>query len=168
MKPSLTPRTILLTSARLSPCRALACASSPLRLTTTLPSATFKLVRCGSSQSSLPLGPSTKTRWPFTSIFTLAGMAIGCFPIRDISLLLPNVAKQFPANILFTRLHSGHHALGRGDDSNAHTPSNAWDVCGADVTAQTRRTDALQTFNDALLALVLQSHLNVLRQLAFD
>ena len=83
-KPSLTPRTILLTRARLRPCNALASASSPSRLTTTLPFSTLRLVRRGSSQSSLPFGPSTKTFWPLTSTFTLGGMAIGCFPIRDI------------------------------------------------------------------------------------
>src|ERR1017187_3628452 len=84
-KPSLTPRTMLFTRARLRPCNALACASSPSRLTTTLPSSTFRLVRRGSSQLSLPFGPSTRTFWPLTSTFTFGGMAIGCFPIRDIN-----------------------------------------------------------------------------------
>src|ERR1035437_3465842 len=59
-KPSLTPRTILFTRARLRPCSALACASSPSRLTTTLPASTFRLVRGGSSQLSLPFGPRSE------------------------------------------------------------------------------------------------------------
>src|SRR5215510_13017341 len=75
---------MLLTSARLRPCKALALASSPCRLTTTLPSCTLRLVRLGNSQSSLPLGPSTWTDWPLTSTFTFAGIVMGCLPIRDI------------------------------------------------------------------------------------
>ncbi len=41
-------------------------------------------VRAGSSKSSLPLGPSTKTFWPLISTFTFGGTATGNFPIRDI------------------------------------------------------------------------------------
>src|SRR6266481_2788206 len=107
---------MLLTRARLSPWSALACASSPCRLTRTLPLSTFKLVRRGSSQLSLPFGPSTKTCWPLTSTFTLGGTAIGCFPIRDITKSLPDVTQQFAAEIFLLRLRSGHHTFGRGND----------------------------------------------------
>src|SRR6266704_963520 len=121
MKPSLTPRTILLTSARLRPCSAFACASSPWRLTTTLPLSTFRLVRLGSSQFNLPLGPSTETCWPLTSTLTLSGIVMGCFPIRLIQKTglvdkwiggLPYVTKQFTADIFLTSLISGHQAFG--------------------------------------------------------
>src|ERR1044071_3402073 len=138
-KPSVTPLTMLLTSARLRPCSDFACASSPSRLTTILPSATFRLVRLGNSQSSLPFGPSIKTFCPFTSTFTLGGMAIGCFPIRDINL--PDVAEQFSAEILFARLIVRHHAFRRGNNGDAETAAHARNFRCADVFAQTGFAD---------------------------
>src|SRR5436189_4929722 len=95
-----------------------ASASSPSRLTVTMPPSTFNEVRRGISMSSLPLGPSTKTFEPLTSTLTLAGIAIGCFPIRDIqiqSLRLPNVAQQLAANVLLARLLATHDALRGGN-----------------------------------------------------
>src|SRR5580698_3990658 len=102
---------MLFTSARLVPCKDLDCASSPARLTTILPFSTLRLVRRGSSQSSLPFGPSTRTFCPFTSTFTLGGISIGCFPIRDIKLL-PDVAEQFSAEVLLAGLHVCEQAFG--------------------------------------------------------
>src|SRR5882724_746659 len=143
---------MLLTSARLKPCNAFACASSPSRLTTILPSATFRLVRLGNSQSSLPFGPSTKTFCPFTSTFTLGGMAIGCFPIRDINL--PDIAEQFSAKIFFACLHVGHHAFRRRNDRDSKTAAHARDFRRADIFAQPGFAHALETFNHAFLALI--------------
>src|SRR5208283_3238560 len=124
-KPSVTPLTMLLTSARLRPCSALAWASSPSRLTTILPSVTFRLVRFGSSQSSLPFGPSTSTFCPFTSTFTLGGMAIGCFPIRDIKSILPDIAEQLAAEVLLARVVPRHHAFRRGNHRHAQAAEHA-------------------------------------------
>src|SRR5208282_6162793 len=149
-KPSVTPWTMLLTSARLKPCSALACASSPSRLTMILPSATFRLVRFGNSQSSLPFGPSTRTFCPLTSTFTFGGMAIGCFPIRDINLSLPDVADDLAAEVLFARLHPGHQAFRRRNHRHAHSIEHARNLRRADIAAQARRADAAQALDHAL------------------
>src|ERR1044071_3436401 len=101
---------MLLTSARLKPCNALDWASSPTRLTTILSPSTLRLVRWGKSQLSLPFGPSTETFCPLTATLTLAGMAIGCFPIRDIKLL-PDVAEQFSAEVFLARLRIGQQTF---------------------------------------------------------
>src|SRR4051812_8286482 len=154
---------MLLTSARLKPCNDFACASSPSRLTTIWPSATLRLVRLGNSQSSLPFGPSTKIFCPFTSTFTLGGMAIGCFPIRDINL--PDVAEQFSAEVFLAGLHVGHDAFRRRNDGDAEAAAHARDFRGADILAQTGFADAFQAFDDALLALVFQADLELLGRL---
>src|ERR1017187_2546843 len=135
-KPSVTPLTMLLTSARLKPCSALACASSPARLTTILPSSTFKLVRLGSSHASLPFGPSTETFCPFTSTFTLAGMTIGCFPIRDINVL-PDVAEQFSAEVFLARLLIGQQTFRGRDNRHAEAAAHAGNFRRANIAAQT-------------------------------
>src|SRR5581483_10984567 len=157
---------MLLTSARLKPCNDFACASSPSRVTTILPSATFRLVRLGNSQSSLPFGPSTKTFCPFTSTFTLGGMAIGCFPIRDINL--PDVAEQFSAEIFFACLIVGHHAFRRGDDRDAEAAAHARNFRRADIFAQTGFAHALQAFDDTFLALILELNFQLLDCLAVN
>src|SRR5436309_3450314 len=133
---------MLFTSARLKPCKAFAWASSPWRLTTILPSWTLRLVRRGSSQLSLPLGPSTETRWPLTSTFTLGGMAIGCFPISDINeTFLPHVTKQFPAQVLFARLVAGHDPFGGRKHRHTQTAPHAGDVRGTHIAAKARRAN---------------------------
>src|SRR5271154_2834819 len=146
---------MLLTSARLNPCNAFACASSPSRLTTMLPPSTLRLVRFGNSQPSLPFGPSTETFCPFTSTLTFGGMAIGCFPIRDIKFL-PDVTEQLAAQIFFLRLRARHHAFGRGYDRNTQASKHARDFRRTDIFAQTGFADALQTFDDIFLALILE------------
>src|SRR5271168_826037 len=101
----------------------------------------------GRDVSSLPFGPWTITVLP--SIFTVTpfGIAIGFFPIRDISALslqpsaisyisavyrwlrtdarqrfsLPNLAQQFAAESLTTRLAPCHHTFRRGQDIDSET-----------------------------------------------
>src|SRR6478736_853666 len=151
-KPSETPLTMLFTSARLKPWSALACASSPVRLTTILSPSTFRLVRCGNSQLSLPFGPSTKTFCPLISTLTLAGMAIGCFPIRDINQSLPDVAEQFSADVFLTGLLAGHHTFGCGNHRDPQTAEHARNLRGPDIITQAGLAHALQTFDHTLLA----------------
>src|SRR6185312_12008630 len=165
-KPSLTPLTMLLINARLKPCSALACASSPWRLTTTLPFSTFRLVRLGRSKFNLPFGPSTSTFWPFTSTFTFGGSAIGCFPIRDITNSLPDVAEQFSAKILLPRRIARHHAFRRRNHRHTQAAAHARNVLRADVMAQAGAADALDAFNHALLALILELEFDRLERLA--
>ncbi len=74
--PSATPLTMLLTSARLKPCKALDSASSPFRRQPCRPRQRGWSAR--QFPVELPLEPSTSTFCPFLPL-TLAGMAIGCF-----------------------------------------------------------------------------------------
>src|SRR5207249_3096941 len=93
---------------------------------------------------------------PLTSTLTFGGIAMGCLPIRDIKSFLPNVAEQFPANVLLPRLHTGHHALGSREHCDTHSSANTGDVCRANISAKAGTADPLHTFNDALFALILQ------------
>src|SRR6185437_9970303 len=165
-KPSLTPLTMLFTSARLRPCSALACAVSLARLTTTLPAATFKVVWLGSSKFNLTFGPSTETFWPFTSTLTFGGITIGCFPIRDITNSLPDIAEQFSAEIFLPGRCARHHAFRRRNHRDSQAAAHARDVGRADVMAQTGPADAFDAFNHALLALILELKLDGLERLA--
>src|SRR5947207_1155232 len=80
--PLVTPSTALFTKARVSPCSA-ACESFS-RSATRWPSCCSTLIPRGTTVSSLPLGPCTKTVLPSIVIVTPLGSAIGFFPIRDI------------------------------------------------------------------------------------
>src|SRR5688572_3013200 len=112
---------MLLINARLRPCSALASASSPWRAINTSLFSTLAVVRRGKVQSSLPFGPSTDTFPFFTATFTLAGMATGILPIRDIkNSFLPNKGDEFAADILFPGFGAGHHSARSGYDGDAH------------------------------------------------
>ena len=65
-------------------------------------------------------------------------MTIGCFPIRDIIQSLPDVTKQFAAEILLLGLRPGHHTFRRGNDGHAHAAEHARNLGRADVAAQSR------------------------------
>jgi hypothetical protein len=88
-KPSVTPVTMLATSARVKPWSARAVRWSAARLTTTLPSATFTEQRGGTVSPSFPFGPCTWTCPSETAICTPFGIAIGFLPILDICWCLP-------------------------------------------------------------------------------
>src|SRR5208283_580475 len=86
VQPLVTPSTALLTSARARPCTA-ACESFS-RIATRLPSFCSILIPDGRDVSSLPFGPWTITVLPSILTVTPFGIAIGFFPIRDISSAL--------------------------------------------------------------------------------
>src|SRR5688572_7189585 len=145
---------MLLTSARVRPCIALASESSPSRVTRIWSFSTFAFARRGISKSSLPLGPSTNTRRPLTSTFTLGGITTGIFPIRDITILnsLPDVTENFSADVLLARFGPAKDAARRGQNRNAHAAKHARNFCRPDITPQPRRADTLQTGDHAFAA----------------
>src|SRR5829696_2787548 len=121
-----------------------------------MPASIFREVRRGISMSSLPFGPSTKTFEPLTSTFTLAGMAMGCFPIRDIksAVELPDVAEDFPAHVFLARILAAHHALRGRDNRNAEAVAHARNLGRTHVIAQARCADPAQPVNDRFAAIV--------------
>src|SRR5512136_1858695 len=154
--------------ARASPCSALACASSPLRVTRITAPSTLACVRFGSSKLSLPLGPSTKTRGPFNSTLTFGGIATGCLPILDINRFeLPNVAEEFAADVLFAGLGAGHHPAGGGHDGHAQSAEHARNLGRAHVPAQARLADAPEAYDHAFAALEFEFEFEFPRHFAF-
>src|SRR5215813_10586261 len=69
-----------------------------------------------SVQASWPLGPFTVTVWPSSVRVTPDGIAMGFFPIRDISV---DPAEHFAADVGVAGGGVGHDALGRGQDLDA-------------------------------------------------
>ena len=71
------------------------------------------------------------------STVTPSGRATGIFPTRDItdSFPLGDVAQHFAAHARGARLAIGHHALGGGDDGNAHAVHDLGDVVAAATTS---------------------------------
>src|SRR6185295_11123776 len=147
MNPSLTPLTMLLMSARERPCNARAWASSPWRVTITLPASILATVRAGKSRFSLPLGPSTEIFWPWIWTLTLAGMTTGCLPMRDMVLRIknqnvsagsPDVAKQLAADVVFPGLLAAHDALRCRDNRRSEPAADTRDFIRADIIAEAR------------------------------
>src|SRR2546426_1989539 len=126
--PSLTPATMLAPSARASPCRARTFRSSPSRVIIRWPSATAARSPGGIGWASLPLGPSTLTRFPSTCTFTPGGMRTGFLPIRDMARPLPHVGEHFAAHLLLARLPVGQQAPGRRHDGHAHAGQDRGDL----------------------------------------
>src|SRR5579871_177774 len=160
VQPLVTPSTALLTRARAKPCTA-DCESFS-RMATMCPSRCSTVIPRGSGVSSLPLGPCTATVFPSILTVTPLGIAIGFFPIRDISFFsheqramsyeqnlngllearvsrleapLPNLAQQLAADAFFAGLAAGHHAARRGEDVDSHTAQHAWNLAAAHVNA---------------------------------
>src|SRR5262245_9910602 len=114
------------------------------------------VVRPGNSQASLPLGPSTFTCCPFSSTFTLAGTAMGCFPMRDIIVFViqraspcpgsPNITKQFATEIILAGLRTAHDALGSGHNGGAQPAADPGNFRRPHIIAQSRGTDAAEAF----------------------
>src|SRR5699024_7670618 len=157
VKPSVTPRTMLLTSVRVRPCRAFVSRSSSGRRTTMVPSSPRSTVRgAGTSWVSSPLGPLTETVPPsMVTLVTAAGTATGRSPMRDISVLLsrsPDVGEDFPTHTLLGCLPVGQEAGGRGQDRHAQAAEDLGQVGGLRVHTQARLRDATDPGDGALTA----------------
>src|SRR6478736_661097 len=82
---------------------------------------------------------------------------------------LPDVAEQFSADVLLAGFLAGHHTFGGGNHCHTEATAHAGDFGRTDIITQTRRADALDPFDDALLAFIFQAQLNsLLGGLAFD
>ena len=82
----------------------------------------------------------------------------GLRPVVRESNLLIDVAKDFSANALPTRVSVGHDAAGRGDNGNADAAEYAGQLFAVGVDAQSGLANAGQAADDglALLAFVLE------------
>src|SRR5262249_28505250 len=140
VKPWPTPRTMLSISLRVRPCTLRARRVSPRRWTLTASASTATCTSASISRSSLPFGPSTRTRPSVTWTFTPAGSFTGIFPIRDIEwfLCLPDGADDLAADVLATRGAIDEHAFRGGEHVHAEPLAHRGDVAHADVDAETR------------------------------
>src|SRR4029453_3404318 len=150
-KPSLTPVTMLATSARARPCSARAWRSSLARSITIVPSATRGVSPLGTGWVSLPLGPSARTVRPSTWTFTPCGIGMGCLPIRDIWRSLPHVGEDFAAALLLARLAIGEHAAGGREQRHAHAGQDRGDLVVGHVHPASRGGDAHQARDHLLV-----------------
>src|SRR6266850_2216254 len=139
-KPSLTPLTMLATSARARPCSARTWRSSLPRSMTTVPSTIRGVSPAGTGWLSLPLGPSARTVAPSTRTFTPCGILMGCLPMRDMSASpLPHVGEDFAADLLLARLAVGEHPAGGREQGDAHAGQDRRNLVVGDVHAAARR-----------------------------
>src|SRR6476661_1629757 len=117
--PWLTPKTMLFTRVRDSPCSDLLRRSSSGRWTSRVPSCSHAtVIGSGTVCDRTPLGPCTVTVRPSMETSTPVGTVIGCLPMRDISSapLSPDEGEDFPAHALLGGLPVGEQPGGRGYD----------------------------------------------------
>src|SRR6266850_3786807 len=150
-KTSLTPVTMLATSARARPCSARTRRSSPARSMTIVPSATRGVSPVGTGWVSLPLGPSARTVSPSTWIFTPCGIGIGSLPMRDMGGSLPHVGEDFAADLLLAGLAIGEHAAGGREQRHAHAGQDRRDLVVGHVHPPSRRGDTHQARDHLLV-----------------
>src|SRR5260370_13015769 len=136
-KPSLTPLTMLATTARVRPRSARSPRSSPCREMRTWFPSTFALRPAGTGWASLPLGPSAWTVAPSTWTFTPCGITMGLRPIRDMRPS-PHVGEDFPARLLLARVAVRDDAPRRGQERHTHAPEDRRDPVVPDVDAPAR------------------------------
>src|SRR5438105_1951699 len=114
VNPSLTPRTMLFTSARESPWSAFALRVSAARANETLSFSTLAEMSRGSFQFSFPFGPSTAMAPSVpTFTFTFAGSTIVLFPIRDIQVTKRMQAVHHPHFVSSLPVPTALHARWR-------------------------------------------------------
>src|SRR5262245_1245606 len=129
---------MLLTSERVSPCRARCSRSSSGRRTWRTPSSSDTVMSGGSVRDSSPRGPFTDTRRSSRVTVTPAGTGMGDRPIRDMSTYLPSphVAEDFPADPALARLLVGEEPLARGQDRDAEPSEDPGQPVGFGVHPQ--------------------------------
>src|SRR4029450_12664127 len=151
-KPSLTPVTMLATSARASPCSARTRRSSPARSMTMVPSATRGVSPVGTGWLSLPLGPSARTVRPSIWIFTPCGIGMGCLPMRDIEGSLPHAREDVAPALLLAGLAIGEHAAGGREQRHPHAGQDRGDLVVGHIDPPPRGGDAHQARDHLLVA----------------
>src|SRR5574341_15487 len=118
------------TRARVRPCRPLARRESSGRETFTSLPDTSTFILGSKVKAVLPLGPSTFKVAPSTATFTFCWIATGILPTRDMAPLLPDRADELAAHLLLAGLPVHHHALGGGEDGDAHAVEHPGDAGG--------------------------------------
>src|SRR4051812_34317676 len=129
--------TMLLTSDRDRPCRALLSFSSSGRVRTISLSFCATVIGSMTRWERVPLGPFTVTSRPAIVTSTPEGTAIGSLPIRLIAdLASPDVGEDFPAHPLFGALPVGAQARRCRDDRDAEPAEHLRQVGGLRVHPQ--------------------------------
>src|SRR5207248_8135767 len=134
--PWVTPWTMLATSVRVRPWSWRARRESLGRSTFTWPPSTVTFISRSSFCATLPLGPSTLTRPGWAVTFTLSGILMGSFPMRDMAGSLPDGGDQLAAQVLLARLVVDEHALGGGEDGDPQAVHHLGDVGVPHVAAE--------------------------------
>src|SRR5271165_3814142 len=120
------------TRLRVSPCSDRLSRSSSRRLTSTcfFASSYFTEISGRWEKLSLPLGPSIWIVWSSIETFTLAGMATGLRPIRDMvspfsaGFTLVDHCQHLAADLLDASAAIADDASGRAQDLDAHAAQN--------------------------------------------
>src|SRR5436305_4441716 len=144
LKPPAAPCTALFKRARKRPCFERSGPDSPVReMVTTLPWTSIgKPAKSGCA--TLPRGPWATNTPSLTSTEVPAGTWIGILPIRDIAVLLPDLAEELAADPALARLDVGQQALRRRDDPQAEAVAHRLDLVGPLVDPAPRLADALE------------------------
>src|SRR5262245_7484738 len=152
-------------SDRVRPCRARFWRLSSGRVTLSAlpPSASLTTMAGCGANSSLPLGPSTRTLPSATWTLTPAGTTTGCLPIRDMIRtpvtplaeaasgdLLPHLAEQFAADALGAGLAIADDAAVGAQNRDAQAFQHGLQFLVAAINPQPRPAGALQVTNHAL------------------
>src|SRR5205085_12157682 len=127
------------------PLMALASAESLAGANCSEPASFLTVTSAFTERTRVPLAPFTVIWSAATFTSTPCGTVIGIFPTRDIARLLPlgHVAQHFATDTGSSCFAVGHHALGRGDDSNTQAIHDLRDRITTAVDAQARTADAL-------------------------
>src|SRR5262245_29277113 len=173
LKPSVTPVTAFATRLRASPWNLPRPGSSRSVFATSDPFSCSNNTPGGMYWRSLPFGPCTSTAPGATLTLTPLGIAIGFFPIRDMtytqlaaavdSRLLPHVTEHFPAYSRLARGAARHHPARRRQDVGSKPAEHRWHFVDTHVDAAAGTADAFDTRNHALpVRSVLQKEANEL------
>src|SRR3954451_570145 len=152
LNPSVTPRTLFATSARIRPWKARERPSSFERVNCTTLFSIETPMPGTTGVVRVPLGPFTVTTLPSCLTSTPFGTGISFLPIRDIGISLPDLAEDFAADAALDGFLSGQHAFGGRDDGQAEAAEDARDLLLVAVDAAARARDALDAVDDRLAA----------------
>src|SRR5712691_1877287 len=101
----------------------------------------FAAMPAGTGWLSFPLGPSARIRPSSICTLTPWGIAIGCLPMRDMVVPLPDVGEHFAAHALLAGVAIGQHAAGGGNQGHAHSAEDRRNLVVGDVDPPARRGD---------------------------
>src|SRR6185503_10814044 len=133
LKPSLTPRTLFATSARIRPWKARVLFSSSFR---------SNLTTLFSMLTEMP-GTSGVLSEPF-------GSAISFFPIRDMAISLPDLAEHFAADAALRGFGTRENALRGRHDGESESAENLRQLFLSAVDAAARTRNALDAVDHGL------------------